>query len=187
MPASKIMVIRHAEKPNGEPGVGPDGTPDDNSLTATGWKRAQALAGLFDPAGGPLKDARLAKPGALFAASPNALSQSLRPKETITPLSSDMPMAIGLGFGLGDETALVAAAKAAADVVLICWHHEKIPEIAGLILGASDDVPGHWKSDRFDLVWMFDLLDGGGWRFDQVPQMLLDGDSDKPIKLKDGL
>jgi hypothetical protein len=184
MPASKIMVIRHAEKPNCEPGVAPDGTPDDNSLTATGWTRANALAGLFDPPGGQFKDNRLAKPGALFAANPNAVSQSLRPKETITPLSLTMPMPIGLGFGLGDEAGLVGAAKAAADCVLICWYHEKIPEIAGLILGSSAGVPAKWKGDRFDLVWVFDLA-GGGWTFDQVPQLLLPDDCDKPIKVKD--
>jgi hypothetical protein len=36
MPAKKIMIIRHAEKPNGEQGVMPDDTVNDEALTATG-------------------------------------------------------------------------------------------------------------------------------------------------------
>jgi broad specificity phosphatase PhoE len=40
---SKIMVIRHAEKPNGEGGLMPDGTKNPEALTATGWRRANAL------------------------------------------------------------------------------------------------------------------------------------------------
>ena len=67
MPAAKIMLIRHAEKPNGEAGVMPDGTENPEALTATGWKRANALVGLFDPANGAGPRPPLAKPASLFA------------------------------------------------------------------------------------------------------------------------
>ena len=51
MPASIIMVIRHAEKPDsGNVGVQLDGSQDADSLIVQGWQRAGALAVLFDPA-----------------------------------------------------------------------------------------------------------------------------------------
>ena len=52
MPAAKIMLIRHAEKPNGDggPGLMPSGVENPRALTLTGWKRANALVGLFNPA-----------------------------------------------------------------------------------------------------------------------------------------
>ena len=51
--ADLVMIIRHGEKPDGShPGVDANGHPDDSSLTATGWNRAQHLVNLFDPARG---------------------------------------------------------------------------------------------------------------------------------------
>jgi hypothetical protein len=181
MTDKKIMVIRHAEKPNGELGEAPDRSENEESLTATGWKRAKALVGFFNPGDGRFSD-HIAKPTALFAAKPNARTASLRPEQTITPLSQAMPLNIGLAFGLGDEDALVAAAIGAAGVALIAWHHQKIPYIAGKILGSMDGVPARWKHKRFDLVWVFNQQADGHWSFHQVPQLLLPGDSDKPIK-----
>ena len=48
MAPTKIMIIRHGEKPEpGTPdeGLGPDGGSDLASLTAEGWKRVKKLAG----------------------------------------------------------------------------------------------------------------------------------------------
>lgn len=46
------MVIRHAEEPassGASHGVLPSGEQDGESLTTTGWARAGAMVGLFDP------------------------------------------------------------------------------------------------------------------------------------------
>ena len=40
--------------------------------------------------------------------------------------------------------------------------------------------PRHWPRDRYDMVWVF-VGEGGGWRFAQVPQLLLPGDQPVPI------
>jgi hypothetical protein len=37
-----------------------------------------------------------------------------------------------------------------------------------------------WPDERFDIVWVLDR-DGERWKFSQLPQMLLAGDSEKPI------
>jgi hypothetical protein len=186
MPQTKIMVIRHAEKPGeptDEPGLMPDGTQNDKALTATGWKRAKALVGLFDPANGKFADPLLAKPKKLFASADSAATKSLRPKQTITPLAEALKVEIDTEFTKGEEAKLVEAAKQAGGVILIAWQHEVIPAIADLIRGGDKKgVPQHWPGHtRFDLVWVFDLKDSGKWSFAQVPQLLLPGDSPDPI------
>jgi broad specificity phosphatase PhoE len=182
MPTTKIMVIRHAEKPNGEPGVMPDGSENAEALTATGWKRAEALVGLFAPADGRFTNPHLATPQTIFASGVSEEEPSLRPQQTVTPLAEKLGLHIRTDFPRGDEAELVEAAVAIGGVVLIAWQHEDIPDIAGDILGSDQGVPEHWKGHRFDLAWVFDRPDGGDrWTFIQVPQLLLPGDSDKPI------
>lgn len=44
----------------------------------------------------------------------------------------------------------------------------------------NDRTPQAWPDDRFDLVWVFEREDED-WRFSQVPQLLLSGDSAKVI------
>ena len=179
--SSKIMVIRHAEKPNGEPGVTPDDSENPEALTATGWRRARALVGLFDPPGGKFADPHIARPEALFASG----SESLRPKQTIEPLAAALKLTIDTAYLKGQEDRLVDAVKSAGGVTLIAWQHEAIPTIAARILGGGDGVPPRWPGHRFDLVWVFDWREGGAWSFTQAPQNLLPGDSPRPIPLID--
>jgi len=79
---------------------------------------------------------------------------------------------------LGDEAALAAKLAVHDGTALVAWHHEAIPAIARS-LGAVD-FPRHWPDDRFDVVWTF-TRDDTGWRFAQVPQLLLAGDRPDPI------
>ncbi len=174
---TKIMVIRHAEKPNGEPGVMPDGTENPEALTVTGWKRAKALVGFFDPPNGQFAR-HLARPDRLFACGSN----SLRPKQTIEPLSAAMALPIDTTFRKGQESRLVAAAKSMDDSVLIAWQHEAIPEIASLIRGSSSNIPTPWPGHRFDMVWVFDSEGGEVWSFAQTPELVLPGDLPTPIE-----
>jgi hypothetical protein len=178
MPAAKIMLIRHAEKPNGDggPGLMPNGVENPRALTLTGWSRANALVGLFNLADGASPRPPLAKPRSLFASG----SESLRPKKTIAPLATALNLSVR-SFLRGHEPQLVAAVRAAEDPVLISWQHEAIPEIANLIRGSSEGVPPKWPSNRFDVVWVFDLQASGAWSFTEVPELVMPGDSEKPI------
>ena len=175
MPATKIMLIRHAEKPSGDAGLMPDGTQNPEALTALGWMRQRAV-GLFAPANEAAPRAPLARPASLFASG----SQSLRPKQTITPLAAALNLQVAT-LPKGQEADLVAAVKAAQGPALISWQHEAIPEIATLIRGRADGVPPVWPGKRFDLVWVFDLNADGTWSFAQAPQLLMPGDSAQPI------
>jgi hypothetical protein len=180
MPAAKIMLIRHAEKPNGDggPGLMPNGVENPRALTLAGWKRANALVGLFNPADGASPRPPLAKPRSLFASG----SESLRPKQTIAPLATALNLPVR-SFLKGQEPELVAAVKAAEDPVLISWQHEAIPEIANLVRGSADGVPPRWPAHVYDLVWVLDLQASGAWSFAQVPELVMPGDSEKLIGL----
>jgi hypothetical protein len=184
VPANKIMVIRHAEKPsddNSVKGVSVDGAPDPEQLAVRGWQRSGALVRFFAPLNGTFVDQRLATPRVIFASSVGKHSKSLRPQHTVLELTAVLKLVLMLSHPKGDEAALVTDAVAANGPVLIAWEHEAIPDIANRILGNGRTCPQKWPGSRFDLVWVFDRQIGSGWSFAQVPQMLLSGDSAQPI------
>jgi hypothetical protein len=183
--APKIMVIRHGEKPAEPPpphGVTPGGDHDPQSLTPLGWQRAGALACFFAPTGGPLQSTLLATPRFLYASGIGKGSDSMRPQETITPLAKKLGLTIDTSFLKDQETEVAADAMARDGVVLVCWEHNGIPEIANRLLGNDTTAPQKWPGDRYDVVWVFDLDPASGtYAFSQVPQQLLAGDSPDPI------
>lgn len=176
MSTTKIMLIRHAEKPTGEiEGVSPDGSNNAEDLIVQGWQRAGALNGLFAPSAGQPCRPGLAVPQHLFASGIGKHSNSLRPQHTITPLSQKLGIAIDTQYLKGAETQLASALAEAGGIVLAAWEHQDIPTIAAAIFPGGP-FPSSWPGDRFDIVWVFDRAAGGGWTFSQVPQLLLAGD-----------
>jgi len=183
--AAKIMIIRHAEKPEGSvQGVDISGNDGTENLTVQGWQRAGALARFFAPLSSQFQRPGIAQPQFLLASGPVSKAQkkddgdgskSQRPEETITPLSQLISLTVNSTFVKGQETQVAAAAVASGGVVLIAWQHEAIPAIAAAVPGASG-FPSPWPGSRFDIVWVFDLQSDGTYSFSQVPQMLLAGD-----------
>jgi len=97
-------------------------------------------------------------------------------KETVTPLSEWLDDLIIITDHTKDDTdGLVKSVLKQGGTVLVCWEHELIPHIVGLLPNAPN-VPQTWPDDRFDIVWVLDPA-GDGWKFSQIPQMLLAGDS----------
>lgn len=182
MAASKIMIIRHAEKPEtGFDGVTSAGTKDNEELIVRGWQRSGALVRFFAPRDGTFADPHLAQPKTIFASKVGKHSESFRPQHTVLELSKIIPnVTFDLHYLKGDEIDLAKAALDAADPVLIAWEHQDIPTIANAIVGNSTTCSQSWPGDRFDVVWVFDKT-ANGWNFTQVPQLLLSGDSDQPI------
>ena len=176
--ASKIMIIRHAEKAinNDQTGVNINGHKDDESLIPQGWQRAGALASFFDPSR-PWPIPGIVGPASLFAADPGKHDQhSERPEETITPLALKLNLTINTQFKKDDFASMVSAAQACSGVVLIAWQHQDIPSIGNLLMGNNTTVPQTWPGNRYDIVWVFDNDGAGGYTFSQVPQELLAGD-----------
>ncbi|WP_206956553.1 hypothetical protein [Trinickia acidisoli] len=182
MSTTKIMLIRHAEKPTGNiGGVSPDGTADAADLIVQGWQRAGALVGLFDPPAGKGCRAGLATPQHVFASGIGKHSNSLRPQHTITPLSAKLGIEIDTQYLKGDEAKLASAITEVGGVVLVAWEHQNIPAIAAAIFPGGP-YPSSWPDPRFDLVWVFDRVSGSNaWAFSQVPQLLLVGDQSSVI------
>jgi len=190
MAASKIMIIRHGEKPedgiSGTKkllGVDESGANDPESLIVRGWQRAGALARLFAPAAGAPLRPGLETPNVLFASAVAPHSHSRRPQQTISVLQQLLGAAVTTDYShpKGGDLAMAAAAMAANGIVLISWEHEVIPDIANLITG-NQSCPQKWPGERFDLVWVFARsAPASPWQFTQVPQLVLSGDSTKPI------
>jgi hypothetical protein len=184
MAPSRIMFIRHAEKP-GEPpctsdkGVDANGTTDKESLAVRGWQRAGALAHFFS-------SNKKLRPDLIFASREGVGSKSFRPQETVTPLAKLLGFTKrdGLVFThLKDQLEpLINDVMTRKGKVLVAWEHTLIPKLVGL-LPDPPKVPQKWPGKRFDVVWVLDRK-SSGWKFRQIPQLLLAGDSDKPIPFK---
>jgi len=180
------MLIRHAEKPTtGDPpyGVTEDGKRESESLTVRGWQRAGALAHFFAPRKGAVHSSALAVPQFLYASKPTKRNGSRRSVETLTPVAEKLAIRINSHFQKSEVAEMLDEVFLCAGVVLICWQHVFLPEIAAYILGSDQGLPDEWPEDRFDLVWVFDLdSTRRRYRFKQVPQNLLMGDWASPIK-----
>jgi hypothetical protein len=178
--ATKIMLLRHAEKPAKDDapyGVTRKGERSKESLEVRGWQRAGALTNLFVPADDQLQHPSLATPHFLYASKPLRRKGSRRPIETITPLAEKLEIEINSDFQRADIEDMIEDVFSCKGVVLICWQREYIPEIASLILDNKKVAPSEWPEDRFDMIWVFDL--DHSWtkyKFKQVPQRLLGGD-----------
>ena len=180
------MLIRHAEKPAKDDapyGVTRKGERSKESLEVRGWQRAGALTNLFVPANGHVQHPSLAKPQFLYASKPLRRKGSRRPLETIMPLAEKLAIKIKSDFQRSNFESMLEEVFSRKGVVLICWQREYIPDIASLILGSEKIAPPDWPEDRFDMIWVFDLhRSSSKYKFKQVPQKLLAGDSARPIK-----
>ena len=191
----QVLIIRHGEKCS-DPKKDDDG---GNNLSIRGSARATALPSLFAPgqsqlacefdfvppgfAGSyeriPLKGMRprFPTPETILATARSKHSQ--RPIETVTPLAIAFNLHINDRFADKDADikemteAILNDYSFAGEIVLICWHHGKIPEIARA-LGIAK--PPKWDGKIFDRVWQITFANGKATLAD-LPQQLLYGDS----------
>jgi len=182
-PARTIMIIRHGEKPaGGGSGIDAAGRPDTHSLTSRGWQRASGIARLFAGSDRPSRPG-LARPKTIFAAAANDQGEGTRTRETVGALAGRLGLPVNSSFGKGDEAALARQAIAASSKgpVLISWQHGEIPAIAEAFHTVGPPPPAQWPDSRYDMVWT--LTDTGqGWKFSQVPEMVLPGDSGQTFR-----
>ncbi len=133
-----VYVIRHGEKP---PGNG------DRNLIPQGWARAAMLA----REGGRI----FPDLASVFATAPAHGSPSCREIETVLPLSDLGKIPANFGFGEGQENELaheILTAPIYRDrVILICWHHSRIPALLHA-LGLSSKVEKP-DEEAFGLIW----------------------------------
>jgi len=184
--ATKIMIMRHAEKPakDGAPhGVTLEGERNKESLQPLGWQRAGALANLFAPTNGAMQNAALAQPQFLYASKPLRHKGSRRPLQTIMPLAEKLSLPVNWHYQRSEVESVLEEVFSCSGVVLMCWQREYIPDLANYILGTKKGVPQAWPEDRFDMIWVFDLdRRSGNYKLKQNPQRLLRGNQVTPIK-----
>lgn len=155
-----VFLIRHGEKPLKE-----EHSPH---LTDTGTERARRLPSLF------ASQAGLPRPDVLFAT--HATHSSNREVETLTPLAQNLKLPIQDKYGEDDGAKMAAeilSGQYAGKVVLVCWHHGKLPEVAEA-LGVKN--PPKWSDTTFDRIWKVEWTDGKAVMTD-IPEGLMPGDS----------
>lgn len=162
MPPTKVMIIRHAEKPALVPekrdGVERDGSQDLELLIVEGWERAGALVRFFAPEDGHFQAKGIARPQKIYAPGIGVGSDSKRPKQTVAALAKLPGLAIDDGFLKGEEAKLAAAILENSGVVLVSWEHKAIHHI---VTGLGGDRPPEWPDDRFDMVFVLDRAGDG--------------------------
>ncbi|AST28846.1 hypothetical protein CDC45_17265 [Ralstonia pseudosolanacearum] len=127
----------------------------------------------------PYVPATFGKPDFLFATQ--ASVHSNRPVETITPLASAIGLPIHDDHGDNEygklASKLISDDKYAGKLVLICWHHGKIPELAAALGGVPPEQ--HWPPTTFDRVWILDYTQASNTAIlvRNQPQRLLFGDT----------
>ena len=186
--ASKIMIIRHGEKPSDDGhirGVDQHGSHDSSELNVRGWQRAGALVRLFAPPNGAISNHALATPQHIFACGPNDHTKSVRSVHTVQTLAEFLNRSVDQTIQKGDEKKLAKAASSAQGPVLIAWEHDAIPDIVAAISDEDHLCPKKWPDSRFDVVWVLDK-NGSGWSFSQVAQMVLPGDRAELIEFVKG-
>jgi hypothetical protein len=160
-PPATILLIRHAEKLD-------DGRID---LSPTGFERARLLLKVFGPGARP----DVPTPQFLFASRESPHSN--RPIQTVTPLAAALHLPIDDSFKNDQYITLASAllsGKYAGKVVLVVWHHGKIPQLA-TALGAKPPCKP-WPEQQYDRIWRIDYVDGKVTLQD-LPYALLPGDS----------
>jgi broad specificity phosphatase PhoE len=155
MALKQILLMRHAEKLD---------DPRDPHLSDAGQARAEKLAGYVP------KD--LGLPDFLCASAPS--KHSVRPIETMTPLSKKI--GVSIDSTVADQDCPVLAQELLKDpkyegkLVLICWHHGHLPELAFALGASGANVPNPWDPDVFNLILKLDYSKGSTPAVTQITQ-----------------
>jgi len=140
-----ILLFRHAEKPTG--GLDPN-------LSAAGHERAEKLAGYIP--------ATFGRPDFIIATANS--KHSSRPFQTVQPLSLATGLTIDAtikdaDFGARAQS-LLGDTQYAGKLVVLCWHHGTIPDLAAALNAPKSTYPEPWDADVFNLIIKLDYQAG---------------------------
>jgi hypothetical protein len=137
MTNGRILLMRHAEKPD---------DPLDPKLSVAGSDRAQKLAKYIPETFG--------KPDFLFAAMPSKHSE--RPYLTLKPLKKAIDVTINTSYADPDYPTLAHHLLTDVDfsgkLLVVCWHHERIPTFAADSGANPRTYPDPWPGKVFNLI-----------------------------------
>jgi phosphohistidine phosphatase SixA len=136
----RILLMRHAEK---------TGKTDDIYLSKEGVMRAERLATYIPQTFG--------RPDFIYAAARS--KRSIRSIETVKPLAAALGLEVRHHIEDKDFKVLVTEIFSKPEyrgkMIVICWHHGKLPEIAALLGGRKGSYPEAWPQDVFNLILDF--------------------------------
>lgn len=140
-PIERILVMRHAEKPDSD---------RDNNLAFAGYTRASKLPGYIT--------SQFGRPDYIFVAADS--KHSSRCSQTGLPLSRATGVPLSSSFRDEDyenlAQALTSDQQFRGKLIVVIWHHAKLPELVQA-LGAKDGShPSKWKSSVFNQIWELD-------------------------------
>ena len=167
---AQVILIRHAEKPD---------DPDDIHLNTKGRQRAAALVPYFQETPELLK---FGPPAAIYAARPGGGGiKSQRCPETVQGLAKALKVEVLMPWRNDDYAKLakeiLAEKQYAGKMVLVCWHHSTLPELAREF--KAPGVPATWPDRTYDRTWVLTFPNDGPVVFENLPQRLMFGDSKK--------
>lgn len=136
-------LIRHGEKPENN---------KDKNLSPAGYARAECLASkVFAGSSTQFKP-----PAALMAQRPVKGDMSLRPIETLTPLSKTLGIEIQTPCTFDEhQCAIDYINNQTAYPLVVAWEHKNLAEILTQLTDSADPIK--YPGDRFDLVWKYDV------------------------------
>jgi hypothetical protein len=160
---AQVIIIRHAEKP-----------PEGDSLSLKGRERAAALVPYFL---GTPEVLTYKTPAAIYAQKSTKGHRSLRPVETVQGLADALKLKI-IQYPHDDYAQMVEEINAKPEyegkMVLICWEHHGIPDIARAF--RAKDAPDKFP-DAFDRTWVITFPPDGKPTFRDLAQKLMYKDS----------
>jgi len=163
----EIVLIRHAEKP---------ADTSNENLSTKGYERAAALAYYLPDTFGKIDH--------IFAAGVGNGSPSERPIETVTPLATRLKKKIHDTFLKDTYQDMVnhifGDDKYTDSVLIIAWQHTDIEAIA-TAFGTQNVPTAPWPRTCFDLVWKLSYNGDQTYALEQIPQLLMYGDTDNTI------
>ncbi len=138
-----VLIIRHAEKPETGSGLSPDGV-----------ERANAYVHYFNTfqVGG-----QSLKIDGLFAAADSKKSE--RPRLTLEPLSRALNLPLNTAFKDKEPETLARELETRphGTNILICWHHQEIPELLRAMGANPEQLLSHGEWPGHVYGWVIEL------------------------------
>ncbi len=139
----KVVIIRHAEKPD-----------NGDNLSCRGFNRSLQLPALLY--------SKFKIPDKIFVpsvSSGKSTNQS-RMFETITPFAVKYNLKIDSKFDVDDVKDIAAAILKTNGYALVVWEHDKIDNIVKAL--GIDDKGMKWGGNDFDSIWIINFKNGKG-------------------------
>lgn len=139
-PHLKVVIIRHAEKPD-----------DGDNLSCKGMNRALQLPAVLHR--------KIQIPDHVYVPTLDCgkSTSHARMFQTIVPFAAKHNLKINSAFDEKDVSQLAAKILKQSGTALVVWEHSQIRPLAKA-LGADD--PPDWDHDEFDAIWILTFVGG---------------------------